>query len=97
MTSNLLEKSLHIAGKFILLSQCFCFINFISRTNFLQTNNFRTEGHQRLKRYLHPYCRPCDKEFPARMDWVEHRLTPEHLLRMAEILADKTGGPGKLK
>lgn len=31
------------------------------------------------------------------MDWVEHRLTPEHLIRMSEILADKTGGSGKLK
>lgn len=52
----------------------------------------KTEGHQRLKRYLHPNCEICDKEFPARMEWVEHRLTPEHLRKLHETLKDKTGG-----
>uniref|UniRef100_V5G0I4 Zinc finger protein n=1 Tax=Anoplophora glabripennis TaxID=217634 RepID=V5G0I4_ANOGL len=51
----------------------------------------KTEGHQRLKRYLHPNCEMCDKEFPARMEWVEHRLTPEHLRKLHETLKDKTG------
>lgn len=57
--------------------------------------NFRTEGHQRLKRYLHPNCTTCDKEFPSRIEWVEHRLTPEHLRKLADSLKDKTGEEGK--
>lgn len=52
----------------------------------------KTEGHQRLKRYLHPNCNICDKEFPARLEWVEHRLTPEHLRKLHESLKDKVGG-----
>ncbi|KAJ8941185.1 hypothetical protein NQ314_010484 [Rhamnusium bicolor] len=52
----------------------------------------KTEGHQRLKRYLHPNCEICDKEFPARMEWVEHRLTPDHLRKLHESLKDKVGG-----
>ncbi|XP_060520170.1 zinc finger protein on ecdysone puffs isoform X2 [Cylas formicarius] len=52
----------------------------------------RTDGHQRLKRYLHPNCRLCDKEFPSRMEWVEHRLTPEHLLNIHELTEGKIGG-----
>ncbi|KAJ8974159.1 hypothetical protein NQ317_005807, partial [Molorchus minor] len=53
----------------------------------------KSEGHQRLKRFLHPNCDICDKEFPARMEWVEHRLTPEHLRKLNETLKDKVGGP----
>ncbi|CAG9815915.1 unnamed protein product [Phaedon cochleariae] len=51
----------------------------------------RNEGHQRLKRYLHPVCRMCDKEFPSRMEWIEHCLTPEHLRKLNEVLNAKTG------
>ncbi|KAJ8948353.1 hypothetical protein NQ318_019338 [Aromia moschata] len=51
----------------------------------------KNEGHQRLKRYLHPNCDMCDKEFPSRLEWVEHRLTPEHLRKLHETLKDKTG------
>lgn len=54
---------------------------------------FRTETHQRLKRYLHPTCNICNKEFPARIEWVEHRLTPEHLRKLNETLESKDGGP----
>ncbi|CAH0546111.1 unnamed protein product [Brassicogethes aeneus] len=52
----------------------------------------KTEGHQRLKRYLHPNCNMCEKEFPSRMEWVEHRLTPEHLRTMSTAIEKKTGG-----
>lgn len=56
----------------------------------------RTEGHQRLKRFLHPNCDVCGKEFPSRMDWVDHRLTPEHLRQLNELLEGKVGGEGKV-
>jgi len=52
----------------------------------------KTEGHQRLKRFLHPNCDICSKEFPSRMDWVDHRLTPEHLRQLSETLQNKLGG-----
>lgn len=53
---------------------------------------YRTDGHQRLKRYLHPSCHICDKEFPSRMEWVEHRLTPDHLRTLNAELEKKLGG-----
>lgn len=56
---------------------------------------YRTEGHQRLKRYLHPTCGLCEKEFPSRMEWIEHRLTPEHLRKLADSLKDRCGGASK--
>nr|CAI5855559.1 unnamed protein product [Callosobruchus analis] len=52
----------------------------------------KTEGHQRLKRYLHPNCKMCDKEFPSRIEWIEHRLTPEHMRKLNEMLKTRTGG-----
>ncbi|XP_057670266.1 zinc finger protein on ecdysone puffs isoform X1 [Diorhabda carinulata] len=52
----------------------------------------KTEGHQRLKHYLHPNCRLCSKEFPSRMEWIEHRLSPDHLRKLAKNLAEKAGG-----
>lgn len=52
---------------------------------------YRTEGHQRLKRFLHPNCDTCNLEFPSRMEWVEHRFTPEHLFKVKEILDAKSG------
>ncbi|GJQ79002.1 hypothetical protein Trydic_g163 [Trypoxylus dichotomus] len=51
----------------------------------------KTEGHQRLKRFLHPNCDTCNLEFPSRMEWVEHRFTPEHLFKVKEILDTKAG------
>lgn len=47
---------------------------------------FRTEGHQRLKRFLHPNCDTCNLEFPSRMEWIDHRFTPEHLHKLQEVL-----------
>lgn len=52
----------------------------------------KTEGHQRLKRFLHPKCAHCNLEFPSRMEWIDHRLSPEHLRRVGEVLQNKTGG-----
>ncbi|XP_076264335.1 protein on ecdysone puffs isoform X2 [Rhynchophorus ferrugineus] len=52
----------------------------------------RSEGHQRLKSYLHPTCRICEKEFPSRLEWIEHRLTPEHLKKLNEITEKNVGG-----
>lgn len=54
----------------------------------------KTEAHQRLKRYLHPNCHTCSKEFPSRIEWVEHRLTPDHLRKLNEVLSAKEGGIG---
>lgn len=56
---------------------------------------FRTEGHQRLKRFLHPNCDVCNQEFPARMEWVEHRFSPEHLRKLKEVNESKIGGKRK--
>jgi hypothetical protein len=30
------------------------------------------------------------------MDWVDHRLTPEHLRQLNELLEGKVGGEGKV-
>lgn len=54
----------------------------------------RTAGHQRLKRFLHPNCNVCAQEFPARMEWVEHRFTPDHLRKLKEVMDSKVGGEG---
>ncbi|RZC43183.1 zinc finger protein on ecdysone puffs, partial [Asbolus verrucosus] len=56
----------------------------------------KTDGHQRLKRFLHPNCDICGKEFPSRMDWVDHRLTPEHLRQLNETLEAKVGEEGEI-
>lgn len=55
----------------------------------------RTEGHQRLKRFLHPNCDTCNLEFPSRMEWVDHRFSPEHLLKLKEVLDNKKTPEGK--
>ncbi|KAK5640485.1 hypothetical protein RI129_011296 [Pyrocoelia pectoralis] len=51
----------------------------------------KTEGHQRLKRFLHPKCHYCTQEFPSRMEWVDHRFTPDHLRKIKEYLDARTG------
>ncbi|KAF5299672.1 hypothetical protein FQA39_LY11467 [Lamprigera yunnana] len=51
----------------------------------------KTEGHQRLKRFLHPKCNYCSQEFPSRMEWVDHRFTPDHLRKIKEIMDTKVG------
>lgn len=51
----------------------------------------KTEGHQRLKRFLHPKCRHCNLEFPSRMEWIDHRFSPEHLRRLGDVLGNRNG------
>ncbi|KAL1517213.1 hypothetical protein ABEB36_001006 [Hypothenemus hampei] len=71
------------------LSHCaMCDLKFMGKI----ISHRRTEGHQRLKRYLHPTCRICDKEYPSRIEWIEHCLTPEHLRRASETTEKRIGG-----
>lgn len=46
-------------------------------------NYFDTDSHichtQRLKKFLHPKCNICSKEFYTRLEWDDHKLTPAHL------------------
>ena len=51
----------------------------------------KTEGHQRLKRFLHPKCHYCSQEFPSRMEWVDHRFSPDHLRKIKEMMDTRTG------
>nr|CAD7612479.1 unnamed protein product [Timema genevievae] len=44
------------------------------------------ERHQQLKAFLHPRCLPCGKEFPTRIEWDHHRLTPLHLKQLKAFL-----------
>lgn len=39
----------------------------------------KSEKHQQLKTFLHPRCFPCLKEFPSRIEYDEHCLTPAHM------------------
>ncbi|KMQ93989.1 zinc finger protein [Lasius niger] len=39
----------------------------------------KSEKHQQLKIFLHPRCFPCLKEFPSRIEYDEHCLTPAHM------------------
>lgn len=50
----------------------------------------KSPGHQKLKHFLHPKCQYCNKEFANRMEWENHRHTPEHLRK--KVVADKKDG-----
>ncbi|XP_076286290.1 protein on ecdysone puffs isoform X1 [Lasioglossum baleicum] len=39
----------------------------------------KSDKHQQLKTFLHPRCFPCLKEFPSRIEYDEHCLTPAHM------------------
>ncbi|XP_024870325.1 uncharacterized protein LOC112467793 [Temnothorax curvispinosus] len=39
----------------------------------------KSEKHHQLKIFLHPRCFPCLKEFPSRIEYDEHCLTPAHM------------------
>lgn len=39
----------------------------------------KSEKHQQLKTFLHPRCTACVKEFPSRIEYDEHCLTPQHM------------------
>ncbi|CAD7082072.1 unnamed protein product [Hermetia illucens] len=44
----------------------------------------KSEGHLTLKKFLHPKCLECSKEFPTRIEFDTHLLTPDHLKKAAE-------------
>lgn len=55
-----------------------CDYNFYGR----EAIHRKSDGHLKLKQFLHPRCKRCRLEFPTRIEWEEHRLTPEHLLKL---------------
>ncbi|XP_065160515.1 zinc finger protein on ecdysone puffs isoform X2 [Atheta coriaria] len=57
----------------------------------------QSEGHQRLKRFLHPKCSKCHLEFTSRMEWVDHIFLPEHLQKVKEYLDNKNTDYGEYK
>ncbi|XP_041563817.1 zinc finger protein on ecdysone puffs isoform X3 [Drosophila elegans] len=44
----------------------------------------KSEGHLQLKKFLHPKCIECNKEFATRIDFDTHLLSAEHLKKAAE-------------
>ncbi|XP_043249040.1 zinc finger protein on ecdysone puffs isoform X2 [Colletes gigas] len=44
----------------------------------------KSEKHQQLKTFLHPRCFPCLKEFPSRIEYDEHCLTPAHMKKAVQ-------------
>ncbi|XP_068156334.1 zinc finger protein on ecdysone puffs-like [Drosophila tropicalis] len=44
----------------------------------------KSDGHLRLKRFLHPKCVECNKEFATRIDYDTHLLSADHLKKAAE-------------
>lgn len=43
----------------------------------------KSEGHLNLKKFLHPKCSECSKEFPTRIEFDAHLLSKEHMVRAA--------------
>lgn len=43
----------------------------------------KSDGHLNLKKFLHPKCIDCNKEFTNRTDFDEHLLSPTHMLKAA--------------
>lgn len=44
----------------------------------------KSEGHLLLKKFLHPKCNECTKEFATRIDYDTHLLSADHLKKAAE-------------
>lgn len=44
----------------------------------------KSDGHLTLKKFLHPKCSECNKEFPTRIEYDTHLLAPDHLKKAAE-------------
>lgn len=44
----------------------------------------KSEGHLQLKKFLHPRCSECNKEFATRIDYDSHLLSADHLKKAAE-------------
>ncbi|XP_055915532.1 zinc finger protein on ecdysone puffs isoform X1 [Eupeodes corollae] len=44
----------------------------------------KSDGHLQLKKFLHPKCAECNKEFSTRIDYDSHLLSADHLKKAAE-------------
>lgn len=44
----------------------------------------KSDGHLQLKKFLHPKCTECNKEFATRIDYDSHLLSADHLKKAAE-------------
>lgn len=44
----------------------------------------KSDGHLQLKKFLHPKCIECNKEFATRIDYDSHLLAADHLIKAAE-------------
>lgn len=54
----------------------------------------KSDGHLQLKKFLHPRCGDCSQEFPNRIDFDNHMLTPDH---MKKAHANKSNKPERRK
>jgi hypothetical protein len=48
-----------------------------------------TDEHQTLKKFIHPTCDICRKDFQVRIEYDEHLLSAPHLQNEARILLRK--------
>lgn len=62
-----------------------CDLNFYGHL----TAHRKTDGHLNLKKFLHPKCLDCSLEFPNRIDFDGHILSPEHMKRAYITKANK--------
>lgn len=67
-----------------------CDLNFYGHL----TAHRKTDGHLNLKKFLHPKCLDCNQEFPNRIDFDGHILSPEH---MKKAYITKSNKPEKRK
>lgn len=67
-----------------------CDLNFYGHL----TAHRKTDGHLNLKKFLHPRCLDCAQEFPNRIDFDGHILSPEH---MKKAFLTKANKPEKRK
>lgn len=67
-----------------------CDLNFYGHL----TAHRKTDGHLNLKKFLHPKCLDCSLEFPNRIDFDGHILSPEHMKR---AFITKSNKPEKRK
>ncbi|XP_074115328.1 protein on ecdysone puffs isoform X2 [Cotesia typhae] len=56
----------------------------------------KSEKHQQLKIFLHPRCVACAKEFPSRIEYDEHCLTPGHMANAVQVEEQKKTKKNKL-
>ncbi|XP_020708477.2 zinc finger protein on ecdysone puffs isoform X2 [Athalia rosae] len=56
----------------------------------------KSDKHQQLKTFLHPRCLECAKEFPSRIEFDEHCLTPIHMKSLAQVEGQRKNKKEKL-